>query len=88
MRNTFSGVKLDETGRRYVVHKPSGTIYYVREESERGKPNPYAPSAATIYSRHPNAAPAVKARKPKPAIVPRYARATFIEGSEPCRAAS
>jgi hypothetical protein len=46
----FSTPRLDEHGRRYVVHSVTGTRYYVREQNERG-------GHVVTYARNPDAKP-------------------------------
>jgi hypothetical protein len=84
--SSYGPVQTDEQGRRYVVHKPTGIIYYIREEytaaARRAKAGP-----VIKFSRHPNASkpakPAAKHRPPHYHTAPEFARATFIEGSAP-----
>jgi len=77
----FSTPRLDEHGRRYVVHSVTGTRYYVREQNERG-------GHVVTYARSPDAKPQPRPprRQQAPQQRPRvaeFARATFIEGSAP-----
>ncbi len=66
----FSTPRLDEHGRRYVVHSVTGTRYYVREQNERG-------GHVVTYARSPDAKPQQRPR------VAEVARAPFSEGSAP-----
>ena len=82
----FSTPRVDEQGRTYVIHEPTGVRYFVREKA-------HPVGKVTTYSRNPDAGAVSRpatARKPPRRYVgasaapePSYARATFIEGSEP-----
>jgi hypothetical protein len=59
---TFSGVKTDEQGRRYVIHEPSGVIYFVRDDHPVwGRNAKHGP--VTTYSRSAEKRAAKKAKK-------------------------
>ena len=81
----FTTPRIDEQGRRYVIHEPSGVKYFLRDEKPKGN----AP-AVTVYSRNAEGGRNYSKPKAKPArrAVQQtegdgFARATFIEGSAP-----
>jgi hypothetical protein len=72
---TFSEVKTDEQGRRYVVHKPSGVVYYVRDDHPVWGRKNNKSGPVTVYSRSERAAQkkAKKAAKKNERIMQRDA---------------
>lgn len=63
--NTFGPVQHDEQGRAYVVHKPSGVIYFVKDEVvRRGRATGATVTTYTPSQPHVDMSMAHKQRKP------------------------
>ena len=81
----FSTPRIDEQGRTFVVHQPTGVKYFVRERDHpSGHVTQYSRSASVVEYRGPKQKrkAARKAARKEPEG-DRFARATFIEGSAP-----
>jgi hypothetical protein len=80
----FTPPQTDATGRTFVVHKPTGMKYLVREQDNpKGHVTSYRRmTSAAVETPQPQAPRAPKA-KHRPHSHDHFARATFIEGSEP-----
>lgn len=76
----FSTPRVDEQGRTYVIHQPTGVRYLVRERDHpKGHVTSYTRQSSVVEYHKP------KSHKPKskPREADHFARATFIEGSQP-----
>jgi|KBSMisStaDraftv2_1062788.scaffolds.fasta_scaffold41610_2 hypothetical protein len=79
----FTAPQTDSTGRRFVIHVPTGMRYLIREQDHaKGHVTTYQRMTATVTTLTPKAPQAPKA-KHRPHSDDHFARATFIEGSEP-----
>ena len=80
----FTTPRLDEQGRRFVIHEPTGVKYFIREiDHPKGNVTAYSRSANTEYRKPPQKAKAKQQRRQLQSVGDGFARATFIEGSEP-----